>query len=148
MKNSILQIIKYWVICVLTIGCTNNSEFEKALLKNNGAWNVFAKYENDSIAKYEYSIIFYKDKSWDSYIRNNLNSESVIKPVYIDDVKGISEWVYYKKDSAFIMGEDKQFKILKIKDDSLFLEPINYNKVQLIFVKDYEGNVKVSDIQK
>lgn len=136
MKNLILLIIKYWVICVLTIGCKNNSEFEKTLLKNNGAWNVFVKYKDDSIFKYEYSIVFYKDKSWDSYVRNNPNSKRIIKPIYIDGVKDISEWRYHKKDSTFIMGEDKQFKILKRKDDSIFLKPLYYNEVQLIYVKD------------
>lgn len=34
------------------------------------------------------------------------------------------------------MGEDKQFKILKRKDDSIFLKPLYYNEVQLIYVKD------------
>lgn len=136
MRNLIHPKIKYWVIFILYVGCTNSLEFEKILLKNNGVWNVFVKYENDSDPKYENLIVFYKDKSWDSYMRNNPNSKKIIKPVYIDGVKDVSEWGYHKKDSTFIMGEDKQYKILKIKDDSIFLKPLNYNDVQIIFVKD------------
>lgn len=136
MRNLIHPKVKYWIICILYAGCTNSLEFEKILLKNNGAWNVFVKYENDSNFNYKNLIVFYKDKSWDSYMRNNPNSKKITKPVYIDGVKDVSEWDYHKKDSTFIMGEDKQYKILKIKDDSIFLKPLNYNDVQIIFVKD------------
>ncbi len=138
MKNLIHPQIKFIIfsLCLVAVSCQKNSEFEEKLVEDNGAWNTFIVNKNDNIIDYQDLIVFKKDKSWIPYMRSSPRSKMILKPLNIDEKKNISKWSFNKKDSIFILNEEMKYRLRKLENDTIFLEPIFNKKNMVILVKD------------
>lgn len=138
MKNLIHPQIKFIIfsLCLVAVSCQKNSEFEEKLVEDKGAWNAFIFNENNNIIDYQDLIVFKKDKSWTPYMRSSPRSKMILKPLNIDEKKNISKWSFNKKDSIFILNEEMKYRLRKLENDTIFLEPIFNKKNMVILVKD------------